>query len=164
MRARPLGEALAARRDVIAGQWLARTLETYPERTRRFLAQEADGFRNPVGQALREALPALVDELLGGMDGARARALLDGIVRIRAVQALAADEAVGFVLLLRRIVREQLDPPPPAEALAALDERIDRMALLAFDLFAQCRERLREIRAGEIARRTAVLERRRVRS
>jgi hypothetical protein len=85
-------------------------------------------------------------------------------VRIRAVQALAADEAVGFVLLLRRIVREQLDPPPPAEALAALDERIDRMALLAFDLFAQCRERLREIRAGEIARRTAVLERRRVRS
>src|SRR3990172_2646762 len=93
--------ALAARKDAIVRAWLARTLETYPERSARFLAKEPDPFRNPVGQALKEALPALFDELLGAMDAGRLAPLLDGIVRIRAVQDFSPSQPVPFLFLLK---------------------------------------------------------------
>src|SRR3989304_2705438 len=81
-----LAGGLAARKDAIVRAWLARTFETYPERTARFLDKERDPFRNPVGQALKEALPALFDELLGAMDPGRLAPLLDGSGRFRAGQ------------------------------------------------------------------------------
>src|SRR3990172_3811632 len=108
----PLMEALAARKDAIVRAWLARTLETYPERTSRLLAQEKDPFRNPVGHALKEALPALFDELLGAVDAGRLATLLDGIVRIQAVQDFTAGQAVAFVFALKKVIREELGRPP----------------------------------------------------
>ena len=108
----PLTGALAARKDAIVRAWLARTLETYPERTSRLLAKEPDPFRNPVGHALKEALPALFDELLGAMDAGRLAPLLDGIVRIRAVQDFSPSQAVAFVFLLKQVIREELGRPP----------------------------------------------------
>jgi len=107
----PLTRALAARKDAIVAGWLSRTLESYPERNRRFLLQERDAFRNPAGHAFREALPALLDELLGAMDCARIEALLDGIVRIRAVQDFTAGQAVAFVFLLKKVIRDELRRP-----------------------------------------------------
>jgi hypothetical protein len=159
----PLTRALAARKDAIVAGWLARTLESYPERTRRFLVQEPDAFRNPVGHAFREALPALVDELLGAMDAARLEGLLDGIVRIRAVQDFTAGQAVGFVFLLKKVIRAEIEggiqQPPRGDGLAAVEGRIDEMALLAFDLFMRCRERVYEIKATAAGRRTFLLDR-----
>jgi hypothetical protein len=43
--------------------------------------------------------------------------------------------------------------------LAVVEGRIDQMALLAFDLFMRCRERIYEIKENEAKRRTALLER-----
>ncbi|MBI4591114.1 MAG: RsbRD N-terminal domain-containing protein [Candidatus Rokubacteria bacterium] len=173
----PLTGALAAGKDAIVRAWLARTLEAYPERTARFLAQEGDPFRNPVGQTLKEALPALFDELLGAMDAGRLSTLLDGIVRIRAVQDFTPSQATAFVFLLKKVIREQMDLPPHlsplplrgagegegAMALAAVEGRIDEMALLAFDLFVRCREQMYWIKADEARRRTSLLERMRER-
>ena len=180
----PLMEALAARKDAIVRAWLARTLETYPERTARFLDKERDPFRNPVGQGLKEALPALFDELLGAMDPGRLAPLLDGIVRIRAVQDFSPSQAVAFVFLLKQVLREQMGLPPHLYPLpltgrgegegagegegvmdlGALDGRIDEMALLAFDLFMRCREQMFTIKADEARRRTSLLERMQERS
>ena len=168
----PLTRALAARKDAIVAGWLSRTLESYPERNRRFLVQERDAFRNPAGHAFREALPALLDELLGAMDCARIEALLDGIVRIRAVQDFTAGQAVAFVFLLKKVIRDELRRPAhtaffpsggedkgEGEGLAAVEGRIDEMALLAFDLFMRCRERVYEIKASAAGRRTFLLDR-----
>ncbi len=161
--ARPLMETLAARRDAIVQEWLARTLQSYPEHTSRFLVQEQDPFRNPVGQSLRDALPALFDEIVGGMDSAALRRLLDPIVRIRAVQDFTAGQAVAFLFLLKPVVREALrrenHTHPDWDDLAALDGRIDELALLAFDLFMRCREQVYEIKANEARRRVYLLER-----
>ncbi len=161
--ARALGEVLAARKDAIVGEWLAHTLQAYPEHTSRFLGRESDRFRNPVGYTLKQALPALFDELLGDMDAARIAPLLDGIVRIRAVQDFTAAQAVAFVFLLKKVVREELRSEvqggPAGEDLAALEGRIDEMALLAFDLFMKCRERIYQIRADEAKRRVYLLDR-----
>jgi len=156
-------ELLAAKKRAIVRDWLARTLQTYPEHTSRFLSREKDPFRNPVGHSLKEAFPALVDELIAGPDASTVSRLLDPVMRIRAVQDFTAAQAVAFVFLLKQVVREALKDDihtrPEREDLAALDARIDEMVLVAFDLFMQCRERIYEIKAGEAKRRLAALER-----
>ncbi len=152
-------EILRRRREAVVENWLQRTIETYPEQISRFLQREKDPFRNPVGQALKEGLPALFDELAGGMDAERMTPPLHAIVRIRAVQDFTASEAVSFVLLLKPIVRREAAGSAGAEDLAAVEERIDRMVLLAFDLFVKCREKIYEIKADEARRRVYLLER-----
>jgi hypothetical protein len=161
--AQPLLEALVAKKGAIVKEWLARTLQTYPEHTSRFLSQEKDPFRNPVGHTLRETLPALFDRLVEGADAATVTRLLDPIVRIRAIQDFSAGQAVAFVFLLKRVMREALGDDavqgPNGEGLAVVEARIDEMALLAFDLFMKCREQIYEIKTNEAKRRLFVLDR-----
>ena len=162
--AKPLRDALAVKKTAIIEAWLARILQTYPEHTGRFLSRERDPFRNPVGSALTDALPVLFDGILKGIDTAEVTPALDGIVRIRAVQDFTASQAVSFLFLLKRVVQEALHGEiqrcPDGGDLAAMDGRIDEMALLAFDLFMRCREKIYEIKANEAKRRIYVLEKR----
>ena len=151
---RGVQQALAESRQSITERWLEQALGSYPGPVSRFLLQEKDPFHNPVGQAFREGLPVLVAELAGEMDPGRLRAALDGIVRIRAVQDFSASQAVAFVFLLRKVIREELRFE--TEALAWLEDRIDELALVAFDLYTQCREQLSQIRTQEARRRVYV--------
>jgi hypothetical protein len=149
------GDSVPYKRDAVVDQWLARTLGTYPFLTSRYLGEEKDRFRNPVGHVLREALPALVDELLGEMDVARLTSVLEQIVRMRAVQEFTPSQALGFIFALKDVLRHE----DPAELTRTIEQRIDQMALLAFDLFVKCREKMDEIRAAEARRGTYVLDR-----
>ncbi len=157
----PLDEVLVANRSRIVAAWLTRTLDTYPEQASHFLMREKDPFRNPVGHALQQALPALFDELVGEMNPARLTELLDGILQIRAVQDLTASQAVGFLLPLKAVVRESLeDQARPSEGvLSALEGRIDELMLLAFDCFMRHRERIYTVRLNEAKRRFTHMER-----
>ena len=153
----PPVDVLKRQRDAVIEKWLAQTLQTYPEQSSRFLLQDEDPFRNPVGHALNTGLPVLFDEIAGSFDVARAKLVLEEIVRIRAVQDFTASQAVDFIFLLKSIIRGEVNS---GEAdLAVLDNRIDRIALLAFDLYMQCREKLHEIKVNEAKRRVYMLER-----
>ena len=158
---RPLSEVLTERREHLTEEWLARTLRSYPEATTRFLNQERDAFRNPVGHTFREGLERLFDGLAGNKDVSVMTSVLDSIIRIRAVQDFTASQAVSFVFLLKQVIREELkdDAGPYSNDLSALETRIDELALLAFDLFMQCRQQICEIRANEARRRVSLLER-----
>jgi hypothetical protein len=134
----------------LAQAWLDRALRAWPPETARFLLTEKDRFRNPVGHAFREGLPVLLEELLGGMDPARIGPVLDELVRIRAVQDCRPGHALAFLFALRPLVRD----------VDGADERIDRLALQAFDVFLGCREQMQEIRSREASR--AVFVRRRL--
>jgi hypothetical protein len=161
--AHPLMQALATKKSTIVKAWLARTLQTYPGNASRFLGRESDPFRNPVGHTLKGALPVLFDQLLWGTDADKVTPALDSIVRIRAIQDFTAGQAVAFVFLLKKVLREELrseiQSDREGEGLAAIEGRIDEMALLAFDLFMKCRERIYEIKANEARRRMFLLER-----
>src|SRR6266496_3190254 len=139
-------------REPILEQWIASTIQSYPSAAVPFLSGEDDPFRNPVGHTLRETLTTLLAELRGNMDTDRIAPALDAIIRIRAVQDLTASQAVGFVFLLKPILRE-LAPEPDQ---GSLDGRIDRLALMAFDNYMQCREQLADIRVSERRRRIRV--------
>jgi hypothetical protein len=159
-----LPEILKGRRTAIVDRWLDLTLDVYPEDAARFMRREKDRFGNPVGRVTRDALEALFDALVEGRPDDDLDAALDGIVRIRAVQDLSPSAAVGFVFLLKRAVHDVLGGAQAREVsspdLAALHSGIDRLVLRAFDLFVGCREKIYDLRASEIRRRTASLLRR----
>ena len=141
---------LASSRRLIADEWIARVLDTYPEAFSAKLLLDQDPFRNPVGHALREGLSTLVEELLGGMDQARIVPAMDSVVRMRAVQDFTAGAAVSFVFLLRDVASRHLRDDPAL--LAVIDRRIDDLALVAFDLYMTCRDKLHELRTNELKR------------
>ena len=146
-----LHEALTAGRKTIVERWFQAILATYPEDTARFLTSVADPFANPVGHTVRQGLERLYDGLVAGAPDQDFAAAIDGIVRIRAVQEFAPSAAVGFVYALRGILREELAGSGlDAAAQATLDSGVDRLALVAFDTYMKCREKIFEIRVREI--------------
>ena len=146
-----LNEALAAKRGAVLERWFQAVLATYPTETARFLAGGADAFANPVGHTVREGLGRLYDRFSTDVPVAELSSAIDGIVRIRAVQEFTPSAAVGFVYTLKGILREELAGAEVDHAgQAALDESVDRLALVAFDVYMKCREKLFEIRVREI--------------
>ena len=143
-------------KEAIAEQWLGRVLRTYSGQAAQFLAREHDAFRNPIGHTLKRSLAIVVDELLLGMDAARVEAALDAVIQIRAVEDCAPGRALEFLFQLKPILREHTS----GLDLQLLDDRIDEMVLVAFNLYEKYRERIFEARANEARRRVYVLERR----
>lgn len=135
----------------ILEQWIAQTIQSYPSAAVAFLSGESDPFRNPVGHTVRQCLTVLFDQLYGEMDPGCIAPALDAIIRLRAVQELTPSQAVGFVFLLKPILRELAPEHDPVW----FGERIDQLALMAFDKYMQCREQLAEIRLSESRRRLA---------
>jgi hypothetical protein len=156
-------ELLAQKKDAIIAAWLARIIQGYSGNTAGIFLREKDPFRNPVGDAFRRGLPALFDQVIGKIDRAGLIPALEDIVRIRAVQDFDAGQAIAFVFQLKRVIREVLgdEPLPMTEnvRLEFVEDRIDELALLAFDLFLKCREKIYEIKVNEMKRRTFLLER-----
>lgn len=141
--------------QAIADRWLARLLRTYPSQAARFMAHESDPMLNPVGQSYRQLLGVLVVELLGGMNPARVRKALDALMQICAVSDSTPSASLSFIFELKEILREDC----PASTLGPLEDRIDKMALEAFGLYMENREKMYEARNNEVRRRWSVFER-----
>jgi len=144
---------LEENKSAIVDRWLDLILETYPADSRRFLKRQKDQFANPVGTTISKEIDALYLAFLQGIDSERISPILDRIIRIRAIQEFTPSQAVAFVFLLKKAVREKLGTEIRdsrlSEAVPAMESRIDDMALLAFDVFMKCREKIFEIRANE---------------
>lgn len=154
-----LRQLLQEKRDAIARKWLAGMLATYPGDSAALFAREKDRFANPVGHSLRRGSEALLDALLDGADPHELRDHLQEIIKIRAIQQFAPSQALGFVLGLKQELRAELgeaatDPQLSAE-FAELDSRIDRMALVAFDTYVECREQVHQLRINEVRRQVS---------
>ena len=156
-----LRDRLKDNRAAIVDRWKVLALGVYPERGARFIARERDRFQNPVGHITGESLETLYDGILEDRPAEEMRRALDGIVRIRAVQDLSPSEGVGFVFLLKRAIGEALHGSDAdlnaGIGLAELHERIDRLALEAFDLFVHCRETIYDLRVRELRGRASTL-------
>lgn len=156
-----LHQLIRQRREAIVAAWFDRVVEAYPAETARFLRTRKDRFDNPMGHALREGLGSLVDTVIEDRDTAGTRAALDRIIRIRAVQEIPPSAAVAFVLDLKQVLRGVFPSDPAAATeLRAAEDRIDELALLAFDVYAVCRDDVSRIRVEAIQNRSMkVMER-----
>ena len=148
-----LKDQLQENRSAIVSQWFEAVVGTYQEETRGPLRKQNAPFTNPVGFNTAQGLEGLFDGLLKGMMPAETSRFLDAIVRIRAVQDFAPSEAIRFIFRLKDVVRKELaealqDPAISAE-LVPFEAAIDDLALFAFDLYLQCREKIYDIKAKE---------------
>jgi hypothetical protein len=150
-----LKELLSKKRDAVLKRWLQLILETYPADTSGLLGQEMDPFVNPVGSTIAGEIRALYEGLLRGEEVDRFSNHLDKVIQIRSVQDFSPSRAVLVVPLLKRAIQEELarsrrEGDRLMEELFDLDSKIDQLSLLAFDIYTKYRERVYEIRIGEI--------------
>ena len=121
--------------------WLGGALRTVSAARRVALLAGGAGSVPQSGRAirLRQALPTLLDELLGGMDRERVtrRARLASMQIARGAEISPPSQAVGFLFQLKDDSARRAAPAP---TWTLLTERIDEMALLAFDLYVKYRE------------------------
>jgi hypothetical protein len=147
-----LSEEMARSRDVILDRWIASVAGGYPEETAKFLREQPDRFANPVGASLREGLAELLDGVLRDTATEDLEPALDRVIRVRAVQDLSPAAAVGFVFDLKHLLRGELagiSGGPPQEP-SVFEDSIDRLALLAFEVYVHCREQVWAIRNAEV--------------
>lgn len=145
---------LSENKATILERWYRLILETYPPNTSRFLKREKDRFVNPVGYTISQEIGVLYDELLTGMDLEKLTTSLENIIKIRSVQDFPPSEGVVFIHLLKRTMREELEGKFPSDRIfeewAQLESKIDTLALLAFDIYMRCREKIFEIKVNEV--------------
>ncbi len=131
-------------------------MATYNQDATVFFRQNKDPFANPVGHALRNGTSAIFDNLLDGFNAETVAPFLKKIIKIRAIQDFSPSQALSFVLLMKKSIRTELGDKAVEQKfhteLIALETDIDRIALLAFDIYMQCREDYNELRVNEIKR------------
>jgi len=153
---------LSQRKKTLQQDWFDLLVRSYPQEIQRTLAKESNQFANPVGHIFRTATVEILDEFLGGNDAEKQALLLDRIVRVRAVQDYPPSEALAFVFMLKKIARGLLEAELAEGRIAwgevaEFEEKVDGLALLAFDVYMRCRENLAEIRVNEVKNRTSRL-------
>jgi hypothetical protein len=156
-----LENLLTQKRSTIVKKWFNVVIETYPPETALFLKSQKDRFSNPVGSVILQGIEDLFREILQGIDSEKLPTYLDNIIRIRAVQDFTPSKAISFIFHLKNVIREELRKDIKenglSEELLALESRIDEVALLAFEIFMQCREKIYDLKAMELSNQTYTL-------
>jgi hypothetical protein len=153
-----LKESLSKKRSAILKRWLDLILETYWPETAIFLKKQDDPFTNPVGQTILQGIDGIFNDILNGAGSENAAAFLEKVIKIRAVQDFTASQAISFVFLLKKAVREELKDEINRdrlhEDLSLLNDRVDELALIAFDMYMKSREKIYELKSNEIKNMT----------
>jgi hypothetical protein len=140
-------------RDRIVNKWLDAAIATYPEDTAEFLKRQKDRFANPVGATLTRELNTLFDELLLETSTEQLPRSVDAVVRVRAVQDFSPSQALQVFTVLKDVLRGQLDGPVRENGWQAqyreLEDRVDQLVMLAFDIYVKCKEQVWELKARQ---------------
>ncbi len=150
-----ISELLRKKKRAILTGWFDRVAGSYPPETADFLRRQKDDFANPVGSTVKKELERIFNSLLAGdVASDEVGGFVDRIVRVRAVQDFTASQAVGFILELKQVLRaelgQEIEKHSLAGELAGLEQQIDRLCLLAFDIYMGCREQVYNIKTNEM--------------
>jgi len=149
-----LENILVQKKSAILDRCFRLVMDTYPSDTSKFLKQEKDQFINPVGHAISEGIEALYSELIKEMNSDKLHTSLNNIIRIRSVQDFSPSQAIAFIYLLKRAIREELEfeirQQEILEELLTFESKIDEIVLFAFDIYMRCREKIYELRINEV--------------
>lgn len=154
-----IGDLLKERIDTIQERWEAAVLSSYPSDAAALFSKQQDPFSNPIGASVRKGTRGVLESILGDMDPTALRSHLDEVIRVRAVQEMAPSQALSFLFSLKTILRDLLPEtdadPRLRRELSGLEARIDEAALVAFDVYAECREEVSQLRVNEVKRQVA---------
>ncbi|MFC2172466.1 RsbRD N-terminal domain-containing protein [Acidobacteriota bacterium] len=149
-----LKRLLEQHQKAILERWNSRILDSYPADTANFLKRERDQFANPVGHAITSGTEALYSGLLEEAEAGTFETILSDFIKIRAVQEFSPSQAIVFVLMLKNAARDVLSDDINKEEIYQewlnFESKIDNLALLAFDIYMECREKIFTIRIKEL--------------
>lgn len=149
-------EAIAARSEELAQKWADLVLGTYPAETQAVWRKNRDQFTNPVGHNILKSTSELIPLLLAWNDAEAVARSLDTMVKIRAVQDLSPGQALSFVFLLKKLLRQEftaeLSAKGELEELLRFETRVDNLAIIAFDLYVAARDQIARMRVEEVKR------------
>ncbi len=152
-------ETLEQNKDQIVQRWLDEALSLYARDASAAFAKQKNQFANPVGHSLRQGTLAIFEALLEGNGAEKIRQHLVEIVKIRAVQQFDASAALDFIFRLKEIVRHETGADMRDQTVSneylLFAGRVDEVALAAFDVYVDCREKVFELRTNEIRRRVS---------
>ncbi|CAA7600022.1 RsbT co-antagonist protein RsbRD, N-terminal domain [Acididesulfobacillus acetoxydans] len=151
-----IGAILDKKSPELLKKWLDSIEGSYPAGATEVLQDEEGRFRNPAVHTIAHNAAEILTELLTGSNPNNFVKPLDGIIRLRAVQDLTPSNAVGFIFGLKEIIRSALPGDWTGESgqreLRELEDRIDALALLSFDIYESCRLQIFELRMNEMKR------------
>lgn len=154
-----LSTELLEKKVEIAEQWLDQSLRVFV--TSGFFKTRKDRIGNPIGFIFTEGLKEILAVLSEDADLAAVHNPLEKILKVNAVQDFKPSQAVSFVFKIKGIVRELIEKSDSGAAaiieLPGFDGKVDQVALMAFDIYMQCRERLHQIRIRELETGTHTL-------
>ena len=136
---------LEKKKEAIVNAWFEQVIQTYAPDTAMFYQNQKDAFANPVGSATKQSLVGLFTALLDRQENESLADIVDPLIRIRAVQNFTPSQAAGFVFSLKPIVRNYFrknHKKLQIDELLDVESRIDRLALIGFDVFMACREKI----------------------
>ena len=147
-------EALKKKKSTILKKWSALITQTYPEGGAG-LPKNKDRFTNPVGYIISSTITVLYEALLkGDLSSSKVSTSLDDFIKVRAVQDFSPSQAVSFVYLLKKALSEELRDEvredSDFEAMLRLYSNIDDLALHAFDIYMDCREKVCQVKVNEM--------------
>ena len=146
-----LRNLLENKKSSIINKWFEFVTDTYAPDAALFFKNQRDGFLNPVGGTTRDILEKLFEAILEKADADGIAVTLEPLIKIRAVQNFSPSRAVGFLFVLKTIIRKELKKELKKinpEELVSIDARIDSLALIGFDIFMQCREKIYDLKTN----------------
>ena len=154
-------DIISARRDAAIQKWTDAVYATYPFETSGFIRTQTDQFANPVGHATRRAI---YDAATGqDVDMDEVQAAVAGLIRVRAVQDLKPEKAVGVIFLYKPVLRELflVDMLAAGDFQTFLDmgDRLDALALMAFNMYLADREQVYAERVAQQRREGSQIRR-----
>jgi hypothetical protein len=147
---------MSEKKAAIVKKWFDLIIDNYPADASNFLKKQKNRFSNPVGHTISQGIDGLFDEILHGIDSEKLFPFLNDIIKIKAVQDFSPSRAISFVFFLKQAIREEMGSEikkkQMSDELQLFEEQIDELALLSFDIYMKCRERIYEIKADEARR------------
>jgi len=146
-----LTDLLEKKKSSIVKKWFEFVADTYAPDAALFFKNQGDLFLNPVGGTTQNILEKLFETLLQKADTDSTAVTMEPLIKIRAVQNFSPSQAVGFLFVLKTLIRKEIkkeikkiDP----EELVSIDTRIDSLVLIGFDVFVQCREKIYDLKTN----------------
>lgn len=152
-----INKLLLQKKNIIVDKWIESIITSYPKETYEFLRLQKNRFSNPAGYIISDCAEKIFNEIMNGYNAETINRSLNDIIKLRAVQDFLPSQAVGFVFILKQIIRSEIDVEVHDEKISQefseLDNRIDKTALTAFNLYTEAREKIYQIRLIELKAR-----------
>ena len=156
-------DIISARRDAAIQNGTEAVFAMYPFETTGFIRTQRDQFANPVGHATRAAGEQIYDAVTGrDVDMEKVHASVAALIRIRAVQDLKPEQAVGVLYLYKPVLRESLLRDMlvvDVQGFLDMGERLDTLCLMAFNLYLADREQVYAERVAQQRREASQIRR-----